>query len=266
MFLAQISDTHLLSMAQDTPLAKKRADNLTRCVNTINKMAIQPAAIIHTGDMINFAPKGSEHENGYQLAFEILSQLKAPFYPTIGNRDSRSDLIARFFQPDLLGAQATFCQYRIKLEEADLICVDTKSDTRNIGASCQSRLAQLNELLQQDTHKPVFVFMHHPPARIEALKNPLQFESIEQAGALVELLDRYDNIVRILCGHTHRSDILSMGHHTASTHPSLATDVRLDQYPEQLTDEPVFQLHELLDDHSVTSMSHFAEPSSCAAA
>ena len=147
--------------------------------------------------------------------------------------------------------------FRSKLEKADLISVDTKSDTR-IGTSCEPRLAHLQELLQQDRDKPVFVFLHHPPARVETIRNPLQFESIERAEALVDLLDGYDNIVRILCGHTHRSDMLDMGRHAASTSSSIATDVRLDRYPDQLADEPVFQLHKLQGDHSVTSMSHFA--------
>ena len=258
MLLAQISDTHLLSLKDNSALALKRADNLERCVNTINQLPAPPAAIIHTGDMVNFAPEGSPQPNGYELAFEILSQLKAPFYPTIGNRDARPDLIARFLAPDPLSIEAPFCQYRIKLPKADLVCVDTKSATRNFGASCPERLAQLEQLLQQDVHKPVFVFMHHPPARVEALKNPLQFESIEQASALTGLLDRYDNIVRILCGHTHRSDMLKMGRHNASTHPSLATDVRLDQYPDRLTEEPVFQLHRLQDNLDVVSASQFA--------
>ena len=257
MLLAQITDTHLLSLAQDTPLALQRADTLKRVVETINQLPTPPAAVVHTGDMINFGPKGAEEENGYELAFEILSQLKAPFYPTVGNRDSRPDLIAQFLAPDVLPANADFCQYRIKLEKADLISVDTKSDTR-IGTSCEPRLAHLQELLQQDTDKPVFVFLHHPPARVETIRNPLQFESIERANAVVDLLDGYDNIVRILCGHTHRSDMLDMGRHGASTSSSIATDVRLDRYSDQLADEPIFQLHKLQSDHSVTSMSHFA--------
>ena len=267
MFLAQISDTHLLTRTDRTPLALKRVENLQRCVDTINAMPIQPAAVVHTGDMINFGPKGDEHENGYGLAFEILSQLNAPFYPAIGNRDSRPDLIARFLAPDLLPSDAPFCQYRVKLKDADLICVDTKSAAHNLGTSCDEGLAHLNELLQQDIDKPVFVFMHHPPVKIAALKkNPLQFESIEQASALVNLLDRYENIVRVLCGHTHRSAMLDMGRHTASTHPSLATDVRFDRYPDRLANEPVFQLHELQSDHRVISMTHFAMPARTSAA
>ena len=85
MFLAQISDTHLLSLKDNDPVALKRADNLARCVHTINQMPVPPQAIVHTGDMINFGP-----DNDYGLAHEILSQLKAPFLPTLGNRDSRA--------------------------------------------------------------------------------------------------------------------------------------------------------------------------------
>ena len=258
MFLAQISDTHLLSLAGNDPVARQRADNLERCITTINNMPTQPQAVIHTGDMINFAPANTKGANDYGLAREILSALKAPFYPTPGNRDSRSHLVQQFVAPEFVARNAPFCQYRVVLDDFDLVCVDTKSATRNIGASCPDRVAQIDELLRLDENKPVFIFMHHPPARIEALKNPLQFESIEQANALTQIFDKYDNIVRILCGHTHRSDVLNMGRHTASTHPSLATDVRLDHYPGRFSSEPVFQMHQLHGDQSVTSMSHFA--------
>lgn len=253
MSLVQISDTHLLCLKSDDAVAQKRTDNLKRCINTINQMTVQPLAVVHTGDMINFGD-----ENGYGLAHEILSQLKAPFFPTIGNRDSRPDLIKAFLAPEFVSKDASFCQYRVELEQFDLVCVDTKSATRNIGSSCPANLAQVDELLSRDATKPVFVFLHHPPVRIEALKNPLQFESIEQADALTKIFDKYDNIVRVLCGHTHRSDIVKMGRHTASTLPSLATDVRLDSYPGRFSDEPVFQKHKLHADNSVTSMSHFA--------
>ena len=252
MSLVQISDTHLLCLKSNDAVAQQRSDNLQRCVDTINQMTQQPQAVVHTGDMINFGD-----ENGYGLAHEILSQLKAPFFPTLGNRDSRPDLIEAFLDPDFVSKEAPFCQYRVEFEHFDLVCVDTKSATKRIGSSCPERITQIEKLLSRDVSKPVFIFLHHPPMRIETLKNPLQFESIEQAEALTTLFDKYDNIVRVLCGHTHRSDIVKMGCHTASTLPSLATDVRLDSYPDRFSDEPIFQVHELHADNSVTSMSHF---------
>ena len=252
MFLAQISDTHLLPLAGNDAVACKRADNLERCVNTINQLPHQPEAVVHTGDMINFGA-----DNDYGLAFEILSQLKAPFFPTVGNRDSRPHFIKQFLAPKILPENAPFCQYRIRLENFDIVCADSKSQTRNVGTSCTARLDQLQALLLEERNRPVFVFMHHPPARVEALRNPLQYDAPENAQAFRELFDRFDNIVRILCGHTHRSDIFPMGRHQASTLPSLATDVRLDHYPPRLAGEPLFQLHELHSDGHVTSTSHF---------
>ena len=253
MFLAQISDTHLLSLKENDPVAVKRADNLMRCVETINQLPVAPQAVVHTGDMINFGA-----DNDYGLACEILSQLKAPFFPTLGNRDSRPDFIKSFLMSKMVFDETAFCQYRAMLKDFDVVAADTKSLSRNIGTSCPERIAQLQELLERDRDKPVFIFLHHPPTRIEALKNPLQFDELENARAFTDLFDRFDNVVRILCGHTHRSDIVQMGRHQASTLPSLATDVRLDQYPNTLVDEPIFQVHELHEDGHVTSMSHFA--------
>lgn len=254
MTIVQISDTHLLPVDDKNHIALKRADNLERCVATINNLTVQPEAVVHTGDMINFG-----RNNGYGLAGEILSELKAPFFPAIGNRDSRQHMVRQFLSPHVMSGREPFCQYRIELPGTDILCIDTKSDTQNLGALCPARLRQIASLLQRSPDRPVFVFMHHPPVRIEALKNPLQFAQAENVKMLQQILDRHDNIVRILSGHTHRSDVLNMGRHTISTIASLATDVRLDQYSPRLAGEPVFQIHTLEKDGRVTSMSHFAE-------
>lgn len=261
MIIAQISDTHLLSLHTGDQIAVRRADDLTRSVAAINALKPQVDAVIHTGDMVNFG-----EDNDYGLAREILGELDAPFFPVVGNRDDRRGLIDAFVSPGILPKNAPFCQYRVSLPGGDLIAVDTKSDTRRVGTSCAKRLAELEGLLNEDRNKPVILFLHHPPVPVEALKNPLQFESVAHARALTDLLDEYDNIIRILCGHTHRSDILPIGRHTASTHPSLATDLRLDRYPPRFAQQPILQVHRLEENGLFTSRSQFAAGASSAAA
>ena len=253
MLIAQISDTHLLSLQENEPAARWRADGLRHCVRAVNALARQPAAVIHTGDMVNF-----DSNNTYDLARDILGELRAPFFPTVGNRDSRRDLISAFLAPKRLAANAPFCQYRVRLDGFDLISVDTKSDTRRIGASCDARLAELEKLLKEDEQTPVFLFLHHPPAPVPVLKNPLQFESEQQARGFSDLFDRFDNIQWIFCGHTHRSDNIAIGRHRASTLPSIATDIRIDSYGQHLDDAPLFQLHELCEDGHMISTTMLA--------
>lgn len=258
MIVAQISDTHLMPLGDGADsLANLRAHNLERCIEAINALATPVDAVIHTGDMVNYEPG-----NDYGLAREILAELKAPLFPVVGNRDHRAALIEAFLAPDILRPDAPFCQYRVSLHgqggRLDLIAADSKSDERRVGTACCGRLGQLEALLERDTQTPVCVFMHHPPVEMPALKNPLQFASLEEAQGFADLFDRYDNIRRIVCGHTHRSDMMRIGRHCASTLPSLATDVRLDRYPPHLRELPVFQVHELRPDGTIASRSHVA--------
>jgi 3',5'-cyclic AMP phosphodiesterase CpdA len=254
MIVAQISDTHLMPLKDGADsLANLRAHNLERCIEAINALEAPLAAVIHTGDMVNY-----EADNGYGLAREILAELKVPLFPVVGNRDHRAALIEAFLAPDILRPDAPFCQYRVSLGGLDLVAADTKSDERRVGTACCGRLAHLEALLEKDTQTPVCIFMHHPPVEMPVLKNPLQFVSLEEAEGFSALFDRYDNIRRIFCGHTHRSDMMRIGRHCASTLPSLATDVRLDRYPPHLRELPIFQVHELRADGTISSRSHVA--------
>lgn len=254
MIIAQISDTHLMPLRDGSDsLANLRAHNLERCIEAINMLETPVKAVIHTGDMVNF-----DADNSYELAREILAELRPPLYPVVGNRDSRADFIKAFLAPDFVSPDAAFCQYRVSLGGLDLVAADTKSDERRVGTSCADRLEELDQLLARDTQTPVCVFMHHPPAEVPALNNPLQFVSQAEALGFSDLFDRYDNIKRIICGHTHRSDMLRIGRHCASTLPSLATDVRLDRYPPHLRELPIFQVHELRADGTLMSRSHVA--------
>jgi 3',5'-cyclic AMP phosphodiesterase CpdA len=252
--LAQISDTHLLPVATGGARARERADNLERTIKALNKLKPRPLALVHTGDMVNFGA-----DNDYGLAREILSSLAMPFYPAIGNRDGRRALMRAFLRGrgDLMGLDMEgFCQYRAALEGFDLVAIDTRSQRSNIGSSCPARVGQARRLLDMDAARPVFVFMHHPPAPVKELRNPLQFESPRHARAFADLFDEYDNIVRILVGHTHRSDMISIGRHMASSQLSLAPDLRLASHKAHHTGEPVFQLHRLEENGEVSSSSH----------
>ncbi len=71
----QITDTHI-------GRAPENAQRLQRLIEQINRLPVPPAAVVHTGDIIDY----SHYENALQ-AKELLARLGAPLLPLPGNND-----------------------------------------------------------------------------------------------------------------------------------------------------------------------------------
>ena len=255
MVIAQISDTHLLDPTTHPDTWQARADDLARCVTAINKLEPQPGVVLHTGDIAN---TGSKYE--YGLAREILSMLKAPLRITVGNRDNREAFRDAFSHEAYLASTTPFISYTECLGDVHLISVDSQHHASPRGHLCAERLSLLNTQLVMANDAPTILFMHHPPVAVQALKRPVQFETQYAMTAFTDLLLRRGNVVRILCGHSHRSDMLMMEEISVSSMPSVATDLRLDTYPERFQSIPVFQVHHYEESDGISTASHFAQP------
>jgi len=79
--IVQITDTHI---SQDVP---QRAQELKKCVQTINSLDIKPELVIHTGDITH---NGLPEE--YHTAKTLLDELTMPYYVIPGNKDKREAL------------------------------------------------------------------------------------------------------------------------------------------------------------------------------
>lgn len=96
MLIAQISDTHLSTRGQKTCGIAPMADNLRRCVNSINSVVPAPDVVLLSGDVTNdFALDQAE------LAAEILSDLTMPLFVIPGNHNDRA-VLAQVFPNNLM--------------------------------------------------------------------------------------------------------------------------------------------------------------------
>ncbi|MCG8563001.1 MAG: metallophosphoesterase [Hyphomicrobiales bacterium] len=247
MIIAQISDTHLLANGSDADARDRRIGNFERTVAHIRGLAPQPDVVLHTGDISQNAT-GQE----YGLAREILSGLKSPVLAIVGNRDRRAPFAAAFAGDGYLRSGAGFVQYAVALNGLRLVAADTIDEATPMGGFCDDRLAELDAMLCEAPDMPTLLFLHHPPKAIPAVPKPHQFEP-DEATRLRALIGRHEQIVRVLCGHTHRADQVDVGRVPLSTVPSIATDLRKDRYPDALADTPVYQLHEVGEDGTVVS-------------
>ncbi|UBF27953.1 metallophosphoesterase [Kovacikia minuta CCNUW1] len=79
----QISDTHI---GFNKPANEHVTDTLQKTIAAINALPVQPAFVVHTGD-ISHLSKPAEFDQAKQL----LSQLKAPLFTLPGEHDTIGD-------------------------------------------------------------------------------------------------------------------------------------------------------------------------------
>lgn len=218
MIIAQISDTHISIEHEDGP---RRTENLKSIIRTINDLDPLPDLVIHTGDLVN---RGKPEE--YELAASLLQALNIPFHPVPGNRDHRSLMKQALNRINCPLPSGEFLHYVIDDYPVRLIGLDTQSGLNNMGALCPDRLTWLQETLNLAPGQPTALFMHHPPFDILKAKDPFQFNRREDARKLEKIVTENSQIIRLFCGHAHRSDQVNFGGISATTIPSVATSLQ----------------------------------------
>ncbi|QKV96914.1 metallophosphoesterase [Streptomyces sp. NA02950] len=195
LVFAQISDVHL---GQDRGYGGARAAERTRRVMAyLNGLPGRLDAILATGDI---ADHGTEEE--YREAAAILTS-PLPVLTCPGNHDERAAYRRHFLGEDSSGADATTPVNRAhRLPGATFLMCDSSVPGRGEGLLDDVTLAWLDgELADSPQDVPAFVAFHHPPL-------PLHIPSVDairqfQAERLEKVLDRYDHVVALLCGHAH---------------------------------------------------------------
>ncbi len=237
MIIAQISDTHI---DLDGPNSAARLRNLEDCVEEINRLDPLPDVVIHTGDL---SQNGKPAE--YEAARRLLDALRCPLHVAAGNRDERAALRSAFPADDYLLPDTLFVQYRSDAFPVRLIAVDTLSESSNQGDFCQIRAENLRATLAKDTTKPTAIFMHHPPFEVRESKYPFQFEAWESVERMSRVLDGQRQVVAVFCGHAHRDAAGEIAGVPVSSMPSVAVDLRLGSYSDELQSVPLYKLHRL---------------------
>jgi Icc-related predicted phosphoesterase len=123
--------------------------------------------------------------------------------------------------------------------------MDSTIHEKSGGELCTTRLAWLDEQLAKDTHKPTIIFMHHPPVKIGVIEADIDgFIGAEKLAAIVE---RYNNIERIICGHVHLQTHTRWHGTIVTTAPSvsmeLVLDLTLKKPPQFVVKPPSYLLH-----------------------
>ena len=235
MIIAQISDSHI---DPESEMLEDRLRNLRRVVDDINGLDAQPDIVIHTGDVTH---NGTQEK--YDLALEVLGNLKAPLHVCPGNRDDRALIVKNFRTGRNLAPASKFLQYSVDDYPVRLIAVDTLHGSVNMGDYCAERAEALRQTLSQEPQKPTVLFMHHPPFEVVESKYRFQFDDWSTVDHLAGAVRGHEQVKRIFCGHAHRDAKGDFQGIPAGSIPSIAVDLRLGDFPADAADAPAYFLH-----------------------
>lgn len=240
MLIAQISDLHIAGWNKKAYGIAPTAENLTLCVSHLNRLKPQPDLVLITGD-ITYG--GLLEEAG--RAATLLQELHYPYYIIPGNHDELTALWSEFGGDHLPAEEMNFINYVIEGYDIRLIGMDsTKADAP--GGEIDFRRAQwLDARLAENREQPTIIFMHHPPVKCGVLET--DEDGFEGARRLGNIVEKYSNIERILCGHIHLEAHVGWRGTVVSTAPAmglqLSLDLSLENPSEFFLEAPGYQLH-----------------------
>lgn len=250
MLIAHISDLHVTAARKKAYDQVPTAENLARCVEHINQLQPAVDVVLVTGD-ITFS---SLYEEA-QCAAGLLETLNAPFYIIPGNHDERAVLRSAFAERGCPAEAGEFINYAVDGFPLSFIALDTTVPGAPGGEVCTERAVWLEKQLEKTAGKPTIVFMHHPPVKCGVLET--DEDGFVGADLLGEVIEKYPNIERILCGHIHltthirwRGTVISTA---ASMGLQLMLDLTLTQPSSFYKDAPSFQLHYWSPDQQLIS-------------
>lgn len=193
MLLAHLSDPHL----RTGPLAANPVAGLHAALGRILGLPTRPDAVVVTGDLTD-----QGEPEGYDQLADLLREVPIPVYLATGNHDDREAFLATFAGTrHLAGQDCAF--YAVDLPGARLLILDSLLPGSGAGRLGEAQLTWLHNQLGQDPDTPVLLALHHPPV---AVGIPfLDRMHLLDADALAEVVSAHPRVVRVLCGHVHRT-------------------------------------------------------------
>jgi len=128
---------------------------------------------------------------------ERLDRLPMPWLPLVGNHDDRAHVSEVLSPPGMVG---DYVQYAVETEAGVFLCLDTKQEHTSIGEIAPPCLNWLEAQLNKYTDRPIYIFMHHPPALLHSQFDDIGLSNRDEFLSLV----RGSNVRHIFAGHVHR--------------------------------------------------------------
>ena len=201
LYFVHISDTHFGPNKEYARHGHVPWPCAQKLVQIINNMPVQPAFVIHTGDVAT-----NPHPDAYELAAATFAQLQVPIYYVCGNHDTAQDI--RYYLP--MGVKQDLdtpdrLSYVFEVAGYRFLVVDAKG-ADEIDPSGMLSDSQLEIVRREATPEgsPLTIFMHYPVLPMDSTwydENMLVLngEAFHQA-----LLPARDRLRGVFFGHVHQ--------------------------------------------------------------
>ncbi len=244
--ILQISDTHLVPhevFVKGRLNPSAALENLVARICALREQLGPIDAVLHSGDISDDGSLKS-----YQRLEEILAPLKLPVFAIPGNHDARENMRSAFSHQGYLPATGKL-HWQKRLASFDMIGIDTLVEGSGGGLVDAEAFSFIEAMLTEAGDRPVLLAIHHPPFAC-GIKF-MDKIGLEGADALANLLQKYNNEIRVVCGHIHNTMIATVGGKVALSGPSscsaFAFDTRADAFVGFVVREDGFMLHRWQD-------------------
>lgn len=213
MLVAHISDPHVMEPSDPMATFVDTAARLAATVEALAELPAPPDVTIITGDLVN---RGSAAE--YSLLRSVLEPLPGRLLVVPGNHDDPGELVPAFGDHLDLKGTGDHLSYVVEDEELRMVGLDTTVRGRDDGELDPGRLAWLEAALGDGDGRPMLLFMHHPP--FSAGMWWMDYGGLKGSDEVKGLVGRHPEVLRVLCGHVHRTTSVTWGSTVLSSAPS----------------------------------------------
>lgn len=238
MLIVQMSDPHFLPEGTPAFGEVDLVGRLERCIDHIDAMKPQPDAVLLTGDLTSDGDAAVYADLAHRL-----SRLRPPLYPLAGNHDDRELIRGRFAGAGVLPAAGPL-RYVVETLPVRVVVLDSLVAGEAYGRLGADQLAWLDARLADVPRRPTMVAVHHPPFMTGI--DHLDRSMLRDGDAFAEVVARYGQVERVVCGHAHRFVDARWAGTIAQIAPSTAYHFRLSLGPDApawLCEPPGVLLH-----------------------
>lgn len=236
----QITDCHLFASDEGKLLGMDTQASLNAVLDNIHSEQSQFDFYLCTGDL---SQDGSVES--YQYLKDLLAKDGKEQFWIPGNHDYRSNML------QVVNEEQEMLPV-IKKGNWQLILLDSQVPGSVFGNLAQSQLDLLEDALKADPTSHTLITMHHHPKPMGC--KWLDTQQIRNSQALLDIVDKYDNVRVVLWGHVHQdSDNMVDGVRYMST-PSTCVQFTPESSDFDVDKEgPGYRWLELNDDGSVNT-------------
>lgn len=190
--IIHLTDTHLFADGSGALRGTRTSETLTSVLDQVRRDHADADAIMVTGDLVQ-----EETDGAYQHFLAFFSGFTVPVLCLPGNHDD----------PVLLRKHLAGAPFRLEPRVAigpwNIIQLNSHVPGSAAGLLGEADLAELNELLAEEPHRPTLVAIHHPPI---AVGTPwLDGVGLKDGEALLETLERFPHVHALIWGHVHQA-------------------------------------------------------------